>query len=239
MDQKKIRIVNFEGVSADLCGGTHVENTSNIEKYKIVSLETKGVGIWRIRAITSNKIINKYFDKLFDKYLNEFLTIIKKAKKYEILVDKKLENINPKAFKNSEQAYNFLLKKSQIIKNEIKEKMKNEKKDFSINEKNISKVSTNNFNCVFYNAELNENLKLIAVNLRESNPNSVVFAFSNKKDGKNPIVIATKLEIENEIADLKNSLNLRGGGRSILWQGVSNNFIDTKKIIEILEAKNG
>lgn len=41
MDSSKLRIVNFNGITADLCGGTHLENTKLLEDFKITSVEKK------------------------------------------------------------------------------------------------------------------------------------------------------------------------------------------------------
>ncbi|MBR2055476.1 MAG: alanine--tRNA ligase, partial [Mycoplasmataceae bacterium] len=64
-DSNYIRVVEFPNITSDLCGGTHIDHTKNLEKFKIISVESKGTGIYRIRAITSNEIVDKYLeDKL-------------------------------------------------------------------------------------------------------------------------------------------------------------------------------
>ena len=53
----KVRVVDME-VSMEFCAGTHVYNTSEIEKFAINSIESIGSGLFRITASTSNNAMN-------------------------------------------------------------------------------------------------------------------------------------------------------------------------------------
>ena len=46
----KVRVVKM-GESIELCGGTHVTNTGNIRSFAIMSLESKGLNVYRIEAV--------------------------------------------------------------------------------------------------------------------------------------------------------------------------------------------
>lgn len=46
--------------SKELCGGTHVKNTSDIKNFAITSIESKGSGIFRIEAVASDNILMKF-----------------------------------------------------------------------------------------------------------------------------------------------------------------------------------
>lgn len=56
----KVRVVKTGSLSTELCGGTHVKNTSEIELFKILGEESTGAGIRRIRAVTSTNAYEEF-----------------------------------------------------------------------------------------------------------------------------------------------------------------------------------
>ncbi len=56
MDPRAVRVVRFGDITSDLCGGTHLSNTSKLESFKITNVEKKQAGVFRIRAISSYQI---------------------------------------------------------------------------------------------------------------------------------------------------------------------------------------
>lgn len=53
-----VRVINMD-YSKELCGGTHVHNTQEIHQFVILSVETKGSGIYRIEATTHLHIVEE------------------------------------------------------------------------------------------------------------------------------------------------------------------------------------
>lgn len=75
---KVVRLVEM-GFSKELCGGTHVSNTSEIKKFAITSIESKGSGIFRIEAATKDGI-NTQLTEHLKGAIQDFQTLEEKRK---------------------------------------------------------------------------------------------------------------------------------------------------------------
>ena len=75
-----VRLVDME-YSKELCGGTHVSNTLEIGKLAVLSIESKGSGIFRIEAVTGNHLENEIITSLSG--LNDNIKLL--TEKYEAL----------------------------------------------------------------------------------------------------------------------------------------------------------
>ncbi len=86
---EKVRVVKI-GKSIELCGGTHASNTKDIKRMAIINCESKGSNVYRIEAVTNEKIEKALFDAI-KPYNDEMVKNLLKAR--EIIDSAKREGI--------------------------------------------------------------------------------------------------------------------------------------------------
>ena len=107
-----VRTIEF-GESAELCGGTHVQNTSEIWHFKIISESAIASGIRRIEAIS--------FDALEDYYLNQEkdYTLLKSAMKNPQSPVKFIEQLQEENIKLKKEIERLLKDKANFLKEDL------------------------------------------------------------------------------------------------------------------------
>ena len=71
----EVRVIDFPGVSMELCGGTHVSNTAEIGVFKIISESGVASGIRRIEAVAGPAVLD--YLNVRDKVVKELSSIFK------------------------------------------------------------------------------------------------------------------------------------------------------------------
>lgn len=227
MDPKNVRIVRFDGITADLCGGTHLSNSAKLENFKITNVEKKAAGVYRIRAISSHKLVNEFLDNQIKIFKEELNKLIEKNQqldsKYKYIFEKQNDKeLNIKNLKNAIEQ----------VRNDGKDLIKKQN-EFNLDEtKFVLDKKINDIIFKVVNEENNSIIKSLASTLRESNLDSVIIVYSTE----NPMVaVASKAANSNEIAQrIFKLLNGRGGGNAILAMGKTHS---NDNILEVIESK--
>ena len=219
-----VRILDIgDGFSVELCGGSHLTNTSEIGYFHIVSEGSIASGVRRIEAITGLKAANEA-SKLFNKVkgLAQILNI------------SKIDDIGIK---------------TENLQNEVK-KLHKEIKQLKTSSGNASSFIDNyeNINGLrFYNLEFNEDIKevrLYADTIKERVKDSLSIMIS-KTDSSNSILVQAtgnalkekKLSANNIIKDIIKASGGRGGGKDTFAQGSVENIEKAKEEINKLKNK--
>ena len=233
-----VRVVTM-GQSIELCGGTHVKNTKDIEKIAILSIENKGSNTYRIEGTTSDnikteikKIIKPYTDEM-TKLLTKTKQIVTDAKKEEIELDFDFELNNNElssykdivyykeqierlklSVKKLEKEYNEKIASKSI--NNIDKIVKNKE---VINGKNVIIVITKNYEVPI--------LKQLVDNITNSSENTFILLANKSYQNVN---IICKSNINNKkihcgeiVKDICQKCSGNGGGNQFFAQGGGSN----------------
>ncbi|KAK9287434.1 hypothetical protein L1049_015855 [Liquidambar formosana] len=89
---EQVRVVEVPGVSMELCGGTHVDNTSEIRGFKIISEQGIASGIRRIEAVAGEAFIE--YVNARDNHMRQLCSTLKvKAEEVTTRVESLLEEL--------------------------------------------------------------------------------------------------------------------------------------------------
>jgi alanyl-tRNA synthetase len=197
---EKVRIIKFDE-SIELCGGTHVGNTSEIGMFKIVSESAIAAGIRRIEAITSKEA------ELFFNRETEILNSLRNLLK------------NPK---NILQSVENLLEENSVLKKEFekyeKDRIKSLKDTLYSNAK-----KRNGLNIVieYIDTQYAGKLKDIAVLMRNEIENLFLVLVAQTAEGKVNLTVAVSDNLVKEkgfdagkiIREIAKEIDGSGGGQ--------------------------
>lgn len=228
----KVRVVKI-GKSIELCGGTHAANTKEIKKLAIYSCESKGSNIYRIEAVTGEKIEQTLYDEI-KPYNDEMVKLLMKAR--EILDDARnsgiklefdvdINNDKPLSYKDIIFNRNELQYVHQEVKDlekkyyEIKEKQTLQNLDiYREHIKNINGIET--IIMEVKNKDINL-LKSIADSLINEMTQGLIFFANTKNDNSVNFIGKSncKVNIGLIVKEASIAANGNGGGSPTFAQG--------------------
>ena len=201
----EVRVVSMGDYSIELCGGTHLTNTSQIGMFKILSEGGVAAGVRRIEAITGRAVYN---------YLKE---------KEQVIADV-CANLKTKEDSLSQRVTSLLEENKNLGKelHEVKTKMSLQSIDSVLD----SKVDINGVNLVttkFSGMDMNT-LKDVADKLRDKLVSGVVVLANTAEDKVNFVVTATEDVVKkgihsgNIVKEVATIAGGKGGGRPNMAQ---------------------
>ncbi len=239
-----VRVVKI-GKSIELCGGTHVGNTKDIGKMAIVNCESKGSNVYRIEAVTNERIEKTLFEAI-KPYNDEMVKLLLKSKEIidnaknegiKLSFDVDINNDRPVSYKDIIFNRNEL----QYVQQEVKDL---EKKYFELREKktldnlDIYRENIKSYNGIkglimqVENKDINL-LKSIADNIVNEMKEGVVFFANVKEDGAINFICRSNSFVNAGLVVKSASLssNGNGGGSPTFAQGGGK---DITRLAEIL-----
>lgn len=243
-----VRVVKI-GKSIELCGGTHTPNTKNIKHLAICSCESKGSNVYRIEAVTADKIevtlyniIKPYNDEMI-KLLMKAREILEEARNEGIKLDFNVEIDNEKPVSYKDIIFNK--NELQYVQQEVKDL---EKKYFELKEKRtLENLDIYLEKLQDYNGTMGIIMELHNkdVNLLKSIADSIVnkvgecfVFFANIKDNGSINFLARSTNRVNAgliVKDAAISSDGNGGGSPTFAQGGGKNTAALAKIYEHIE----
>lgn len=224
----EVRVVMMGDYSVELCGGTHINNTSEIGMFKIVSESGIASGVRRIEAITGLNIYEYINEK--EDLLNEVMTLLKT--KEDVLINR-VEN---------------LLKENKDLTKELTS-LKNELASSSLDDILNKKEEIEG---VYFISEVLNNMDMDSLRnlcdkLKDKVSNSVIVLANVSNDKVNFIVSVTKdalsknVHAGNMIREIAKVAGGGGGGRPDMAQAGGKDASKVKEAInkgkEVLKAQ--
>ena len=214
-----VRTVKF-GDSYELCGGTHVKNTSSIRLFKIISESSVASGIRRIEALTGKNALKLLSDQSTE--LNRIGELVStKSKIYQGVLS--LSQNNKKLEKNIK---NY---QSKIVSSLTDDLIKNIEKCNGINllVSEINDFDSDNLKSLSFSLIRNIEDAFILLKCRSGNKTSLVCNISKNLNSSH------KLDASTIVKEICKRIDGGGGGQQNFASGSGNLNIDSDELKNI------
>ena len=218
----EVRVIDVPGVSMELCGGTHVNNTAEIGLFKIVSETGTSAGVRRIEAVAGPSVLE---------YLNLREKVVKDlSDRFKVKPEEIPERVNSlqNDLKNIQKELDLAKQELAIVKSEQLINQAESVGEFKILVANLGEVDAESLKTAAERLQqkLGEGAVILG-SIPEADKVSLVAAFS-------PKVIKTKqLQAGKFIGNIAKICGGGGGGRPNLAQAGGR---EPSKLAEALET---
>ncbi len=243
-----VRVVKI-GKSIELCGGTHTTNTKEIGTFAIYSWESKGSNVYRIEAVTGDRIENTLYN-VIKPYTDEKIRILMKAKEVleearnngiKLEFDVEINNDKPQSYKdiiyNRNELQYIRQEEKELEKSYYDQKEKNTLQNLDIYKEH--KEIINGIECIIMKVKDKDMniLKSIADTLMNEMKEGFIL-FANIKEDNSVNFVAksnSRIHAGNIVKEVSLKCNGKGGGNPTFAQGGSKSIKEIDKILESIK----
>jgi alanyl-tRNA synthetase len=248
-----VRVVKI-GKSIELCGGTHATNTKDIKRLAITSCESKGSNVYRIEAVTGDRIEEALYN-IIQPYTDEKIRLLMKAKeileearnnglKLEFEVD--INNDQPTSYKdiifNKNELQYVHQEEKELEKKYYELKEKSTLQNLDIYREHIKVIKDIETIMMTVNNKDTNILKSIADSLMNEMKNGFIFFINQKDDGSMNFIAKSNSDINagyimKKITEFASG---KGGGSPTFAQGGTSSLEDADELLKqvVKEIKN-
>tara|TARA_R110000868_G_scaffold97619_16_gene268667 strand:- start:10536 stop:13142 length:2607 start_codon:yes stop_codon:yes gene_type:complete len=202
----KVRVLEMGPNSTELCGGTHVSNTSEIGLFKILSESSLATGVRRIEATTN---------------INAFNWLSQRSQHLDQLEELTKEK-GSKAIARVDALFSELKDKQKEI-----QKLRQELQSLKSSDLFTQSEKVSGFDLVCVEAPEGSDLKSLSDDFVSKYPKGILVMTSNKEGKLSAIIRSSKsvnLHCSNVLKDALAPLSGRGGGRPDMAQGSADKY---------------
>lgn len=241
-----VRVVTI-GDSIELCAGTHIDNTKNIGRFAIASVENKGTDTYRVTAATDNNIVPILKEEI-SKYNEEMIRLLDKAKRIineakendiDLEFNFNIDNSDPESYKD------IVYNKNELAM--LREELKKLEKEFNTkkSEKSVSDLSSfldikedingiTNIISITNGYDINTLRQIVSALSNQLDNNFILLANINDDNSVNYIAKSNSNRVNcgDIVKDLAVRSSGNGGGNKSFAQGGGTDGSITSKLLE-------